>query len=182
MRADTDAPDGHEFSLLQHEISIANIKRWIDRCDRDHTGTCHTITDPVGKIPEATGLLFIDVKKLCLVKQPQNGHMYRYAALSYVWGTTVDPFQTTKANFDSLSKENAFKVPENDCKLPNTVKDSIHLTRALGMQYLWVDRFCIVQDDEIAKPGQLAAMASIYSNSYVTIAATEGADSNYGIY
>ncbi|EMD93275.1 hypothetical protein COCC4DRAFT_165153, partial [Bipolaris maydis ATCC 48331] len=133
------------------------------------------------KIPEATGLLFIDVEKLCLVKQPKNAYMDRYVALSYVWGTTKDPFQTLKANFDFLSTKNAFESSENDCRIPNTIKDSILLVRTLGIRYLWVDRFCIVQDDEIAKPHQLNSMAAIYANAYFTIAATEGSDSNYGL-
>lgn len=181
MVADPGTPNEFGFSILRHRINIAGIKRWIDQCDHNHTGRCHTITDPVCKLPEATGMLFIDVEKLCLVEQPKYGNKYRYTALSYVWGATIDPFQTTMANFDSLNKPNAFKLPENIWRLPNTIKDSILLTRNLGIQYLWVDRFCIIQDDEITKPYQLASMASIYSNSYVTIAATEGTDSNYGI-
>ncbi|KAJ6198643.1 heterokaryon incompatibility protein-domain-containing protein [Bipolaris maydis] len=181
MRAYSSARNALGFSPFDHNIDIVGIKRWIDRCDRDHTGKCHTLTNPMGKIPEATGLLFIDVEKHCLVKQPKNAYMDRYVALSYVWGTTKDPFQTLKANFDLLSKRNAFGLPENDCRLPKTIKDSILLVRTLGIQYLWVDRFCIVQDDEIAKPHQLNSMASIYSNAYFTIAATEGVDSNYGL-
>ncbi|KAL6159224.1 hypothetical protein ACJQWK_04107 [Exserohilum turcicum] len=180
--ADSGCPNALGFSLLGCEINVLGIKRWIDQCDQQDAGRCHTIADPVGRIPDATGLYFIDVEKYCLVAQPQFGHSFRYAALSYVWGKSTDnTFQTLIENFDSLSETNAFKLPENYGRLPNTIKDSIFLTRALGIQYLWVDRFCIVQDDETAKPYQLAAMASIYSNSYVTIAATEGPHSNYGL-
>ncbi|EUC31451.1 hypothetical protein COCCADRAFT_101251, partial [Bipolaris zeicola 26-R-13] len=181
MRAYSSASNELGFSPLEDNIDIAGIKKWIDRCDRDHTGKCHTITNPIGRMPEATGLLFIDVEKFCLVKQPKGAYMDRYVALSYVWGTTKDPFQTLKANFDVLSKTNAFRSSENDCRIPNTIKDSILLVRTLGIRYLWVDRFCIVQDDDIAKPHQLNSMAAIYSNAYFTIAATEGPDSDYGL-
>ncbi|EUC41523.1 hypothetical protein COCMIDRAFT_8796 [Bipolaris oryzae ATCC 44560] len=181
MEAYLSASNELGFSPLEDNIDIAGIKRWIDLCDRDHTGKCHTITDPMDKMPQATGLLFIDVEKLCLVKQPKDAYMDRYVALSYVWGTAKNPFQTLKANFDLLSKTNAFRLPEIDCRIPNTIKDSILLVRTLGIRYLWVDRFCIVQDDEIAKPHQLNSMALIYSNAYFTVAATEGADSDYGL-
>ncbi|USP81412.1 hypothetical protein yc1106_08686 [Curvularia clavata] len=179
--ADHGTPNELGFSIWRRRINVAGIKRWIDQCDQNHGGRCHTFTDPIFKIPEATGLIFIDVEKLCLVRQSKDGQKYRYAALSYVWGTTTDPFQTTMSNFDELSKPNAFKLPENIWRLPKTIKDSFLLTRTLGIQYLWVDRFCIIQDDEVSKPHQLASMTSIYTNSYVTIAATEGEDSSYGL-
>lgn len=41
--------------------------------------------------------------------------------------------------------------------------------------------FCIVQDDYVAKVGQLAAMASIYANAYFTIAASEGEGGDFGL-
>ena len=142
---------------------------------------CGICDSKVAAHHRSTHQLCIAVERLCLVQQSKDERKYRYAALSYVWGNTIDPFQTTVSNFDSLCKPNAFKQPENVWRLPNTIKDSILLTRTLGVQYLWVDRFCIIQDDEVAKPDQLASMTSIYSNSYFTIATTEGEDSTYGI-
>lgn len=179
--ANSASPNELGFSILRRRINVMGIKRWIDRCDQNHIGKCHSLPDSTYKIPDATGLIFIDVEKSCLVQQPKDGSECRYAALSYVWGPTIDPFQTTVSNFDSLSKPNAFKLPENIWRLPNTIKDSILLCRTLSVQYLWVDRFCIVQDDKVSKPRQLAAMTSIYLNSYFTIAATEGEDSSYGL-
>jgi hypothetical protein len=174
-------PNAAEFSLFGQEIEIQGIKRWVNKCDKDHAGICHTMTNTKAKMPDTTDLRFIDVENLCLAKQSVRDRCTRYAALSYVWGTTVDPFQTMKANVEALSQEYAFDLPCNRTRLPNTIADSISFTRALGLRYLWVDRFSIVQDDEITKPHQLASMASIYSNAYITIAATEGGDSHYGI-
>jgi hypothetical protein len=174
-------PNAAEFSLFGQEIEIQGIKRWINECDKDHAGICHTIKNKKARMPATTDLRFIDVEKLCLAKQSVCHSDSRYAALSYVWGATFDPFQTMKANVEALSQEYAFDLPCNRTRLPNTIADSISFTRALGLRYLWVDRFSIVQDDEITKPHQLASMASIYSNAYITIAATEGRDSHYGI-
>jgi len=174
-------PNASGFSLFDQEINIGGIKRWISICEKDHGGVCHIITNSRTKMPDATDLSFIDVEKLCLVKQSEHGGDCRYAALSYVWGAAGDPFQTVKANAEALSQEYAFNLPCNRNRLPNTIADSMSLVHALGLRYLWVDRFSIVQDDEDTKPHQLASMASIYSNAYVTIAATEGRDSASGI-
>jgi hypothetical protein len=59
-------------------------------------------------MPDVNGLRFIDVEKLCLVEQPKNSKQCRYAVLSYVWGTTTNPFQTNKANVEALSQDAAF--------------------------------------------------------------------------
>ena len=168
-------------SLFDREMEIEGIKGWISQCEKEHEGICHTFTNSRTKMPDAKDLRFIDVEKLCLVEQSEHDSDGRYAALSYVWGTAVDPFQTVKANAKALSEAYAFDLPCYRTRLPGTIADSISFTRALGLRYLWVDRFSIIQDDEVAKPHQLASMASIYSNAYVTIAATEGEDSAHGI-
>jgi len=167
--------------LFDQQIDIEGIKKWISRCETDHTGICAATTNSRTKTPGTTDLRFIDVEKRCLVKQSEHDEDWRYAALSYVWGTAVNPFQTVEANVEALSEEYAFDLPCNRTRLPNTILDSIYFVRALGLRYLWVDRFSIVQDDEVTKPRLLASMAYIYSNAYVTIAATEGEDSSYGI-
>ena len=57
----------------------------------------------------------------------------------------------------------------------------MNLTGAMGCRYLWVDRFCIVQDDDEHVHQQISWMASIYANSHFTIIAAEGPDAEYGI-
>jgi hypothetical protein len=32
--------------------------------------------------------------------------------------------------------------------LPQTLQDAVFMTKALGLEYLWIDSICIVQDDE----------------------------------
>jgi hypothetical protein len=40
----------------------------------------------------------------------------------------------------------------------------------MGIRYLWIDSLCIVQDDEKEWEVEAARMASIFENSYLTIA------------
>ncbi|KAF2002058.1 HET-domain-containing protein [Amniculicola lignicola CBS 123094] len=79
----------------------------------------------------------------------------------------------------SLNLEGAFEKYKD--RLPATVRDSIALVASLGQQYLWVDRFCIIQDDVKQKSLQIKHMAAIYANAYITIIAASGNDDEYGL-
>lgn len=54
--------------------------------------------------------------------------------------------------------------------LQKTITDAILLTRELGINYLWVDALCIVQDSEEDWQQESTKMASIYANAIITIA------------
>jgi hypothetical protein len=64
-------------------------------------------------------------------------------------------------------------------ELPKTFQDAVDVTKALGIRYLWIDSFCIIQDDENDWGTQASLMASIYENAYITLAAG-GSDSDDG--
>ena len=65
--------------------------------------------------------------------------------------------------------------------LPATIKDAIILTEELEIQFLWVDRRCIIQDDDDSIQQNITSMASIYINSYFTIVVAEGTDAENGL-
>jgi hypothetical protein len=166
-------------SLDQEWINMNQVGEWVDFCNKNHQGICHTITDPWGTFPLPERLIMIDVSRRCLVF---GNHKDQYIALSYMWGnSSTPPFQTLLANFDTLCQDNAFNLPANHSRLPKVIRDCMVLTELLGCRYLWVDRFCIVQDDLKYKAEQLKSMASIYVNSYVTIMAADGEDDSYGL-
>jgi hypothetical protein len=102
----------------------------------------------------------------------------RFVALSYVGGHHPDPAKlfATKANIEALRRDGG--LPESD--MPATVEDAMEVCRRLGEPYLWVDRFCITQDDDGHKAEQIAAMAAIYSLAELVIVVTDG-DSDSGI-
>lgn len=52
----------------------------------------------------------------------------------------------------------------------------IHFVRQLGIDFLWIDSLCIIQDDEFDKLEQFPRMSDIYSNSVLTIAASQSSD------
>jgi hypothetical protein len=172
---------GIKIPVDEQVIDTSQIKRWITDCDDDHAGHCHSLKDPWTRVDPAPELIFIDVEWQRLVRRKGSR---RFVSLSYMWGKPVpgiEPFQTKLHNYDDLCQEGAFSFPENYCRLPNVVKDSITLTKRLGLRYLWCDRFSIIQDDPVSKPMYLNMMAAIYATSYLTIAACEGSDGNVGL-
>lgn len=55
------------------------------------------------------------------------------------------------------------------------------VSKALGFKFLWIDRYCIDQQDAEHALAQIGQMDAIYSNSEVTIIAVAGEDPTYGL-
>lgn len=96
-------------------------------------------------------------------------HSQRFVALSYMWpsDSTSRHSQLTRATLTKLETDNGL----NGLALPNIVSDAIVLCQHLGERFLWIDRLCIIQDDETSKQGQIGAMDIIYNSATFTIMA-----------
>jgi hypothetical protein len=75
-----------------------------------------------------------------------------------------------------------FRERINLSDLPKTIVDAVRITREIGVQYLWVDALCIMQDSMPDWHRQSVQMASIYSESYCNFAATHTRDANDGLF
>ena len=98
-----------------------------------------------------------------------------YATLSHRWGSHQDCV-TTKA----LLQEHKKALPWS--QLPQTFRDSIEFCLAIGINYLWIDALCIVQDDDADWHIEAAKMADVYQNSYITLAATSASSGTAGCF
>jgi hypothetical protein len=56
------------------------------------------------------------------------------------------------------------------------------MTRTLSFDYIWIDSLCIIQDNARDWEIESGQMASIYSNSYLTIAATKSSNGHGGLF
>ncbi|CAN9204123.1 unnamed protein product [Alternaria alternata] len=99
----------------------------------------------------------------------------RYACLSHRWSKPA-ALTTVKSNYVSHTKGIGWDV------FPKTFIDAITIAQDLGLRYLWIDSLCIIQDDEDDKLHEIAKMSSVYTNSYITIAATHSESSMHGCY
>ncbi|KAI0333465.1 hypothetical protein GY45DRAFT_1319776 [Cubamyces sp. BRFM 1775] len=65
-------------------------------------------------------------------------------------------------------------------RLPQTIRDAIRVTQALGILLLWTDSLCIIQDSPEDKHRELAYMLDVYRCAYLTIHAASAACASEG--
>jgi hypothetical protein len=107
------------------------------------------------------------------VREGQSANR-RYVALSYCWGVRKN-LTATLENITSMQS----CIPWSN--LPLTITDSIELTRALKIRYLWVDALCIIQNSSDDWKAESVKMADVYGGSFLTISAALAPDVYHGL-
>ncbi|KAI0440127.1 heterokaryon incompatibility protein-domain-containing protein [Xylaria telfairii] len=172
---------GHDFPIGFPKLAdIASptyfeiLREWLTDCDNNHTG-CHLETTETSPFRLPTRLIdvgrneFPDVHLLetrsCQELSTQH---VRYIALSHPWGDKAENshYYTTRSNISYHQTG----IPVN--KLPDTVKDAIRVTRALGVRYLWIDSLCIVQGEDGDFNEEAKHMETVFSFAYCVISAS----------
>lgn len=87
-------------------------------CEKDHKGRCRLDSPYPVSVP---GLKVIKVSSRTVIQAPAG---CRYVALSYVWGKQPDVSPTLH-----------LQCP------PPLIEDAISVTKAMGYEYLWIDRY-----------------------------------------
>ncbi|KAL2130252.1 hypothetical protein VTI74DRAFT_6710 [Chaetomium olivicolor] len=131
--------------VVRAEADMAWVKRCLACCRGNHR-VCCAPRKPDGAT--MTGFRVIDCAKEppVVVEVPWSE---KYVALSYVWGSLKGDW-------------------------PRTVTDAVHVTKALGEKYLWVDRLCIDQSNFDEKMALIARMGDIYAGAEFTIVNAAG--------
>ncbi|KAI1210238.1 heterokaryon incompatibility protein-domain-containing protein [Annulohypoxylon truncatum] len=145
------------------KINIDLLKYWVSTCYDQHGKDCNPAESEL--IPS---LRVIDVRTGIIEKaQPRC----KYVALSYVWGSSQPP----KNNSQNGQGRGLLDIA------PETIKDAAWLTEELGYRYIWIDRYCIPQDDPQAKHDQIQRMDLIYQQAELTIIAAAGEGPEFGL-
>lgn len=155
---------------------IDTLRSWIQRCDDTHPfcridKSAPTEENVESSYPRLLIRLGNTAEDLC-IQQSGPDHK-RYGALSYCWGRS-ESLKLLRENYDRLNK----RLPWSD--LAKTHQDAIHVSRELGLEYLWIDALCIIQDEPEQQAAEITNMATIYANAYVTIAASSSAGGEAG--
>jgi hypothetical protein len=157
--------------------TIRFISNCIKRCEIDHGLVCNRSSIQGSTPPTRILELFDDYVRLV---EPVRTQTLRYVCLAHRW--------LSKAPYnDGIARSNSGSIALDCCTLKDNIeqnrariaiadllpayRDAISVTRALGLQYVWIDSLCIIQDDDEDKALQISTMGTIYSNSYLTIAA-----------
>lgn len=169
----------------QH-AALRQIRRWLRMCSHDSAqpdscmrarrqNTHDACNRSTQKQLSPTRILKIEGPKavrLHILDGPLNSE---YACLSYCWRRKV-PVKLTKALLNAFEKDIEWDT------LPLTFQDALPLCRGLGLEYLWIDALCIIQDDDADWRREASRMASIYSQSFITFAASKSQNACEGLY
>ncbi|KAM4054635.1 heterokaryon incompatibility protein [Hirsutella rhossiliensis] len=175
-RKDTAAsPQRRASSSSTGQSPIPRIMQWLESCKAEHGFHCCADLDDDNLTWRPLRLVDTFERRLVPAK-PRD----RYAALSYVWG--VAPPRNGPETAAQLLSTNldAFQLSLPDTDIPRTILDAIWLAKKLRLRYLWVDRLCIVQDDEQDRADHVQHMAFVFANAHLTIVAAHG-DANTGL-
>lgn len=96
----------------------------------------------------------------------QLGSDTRYTTLSYCWGPPPITFKRLlRANIDDM------RAGIDITTLPKTFQDAIKTTARLGINLIWIDALCIVQDSDEDWRKESVQMSRVYSQAYINLAA-----------
>jgi hypothetical protein len=139
---------------------IAFGRSCLERCLQDHE-LCRefALSSP---LPTRVVYLGSNNSEIRLFEPPSRT-IARFAALSYCWGKQL-PITTTH---DTLAERKLGLAWDN---LPPVFQDAVMVARHLGVEYIWIDSLCIIQDSREDWEIESSKMASIYQSAHVTIA------------
>jgi hypothetical protein len=162
----------HTLSLngcLVHptRINYNTLRGWLGHCQKFHIQSCGLQGKRVSR---PASLKFIDCHSRNIVPSRSSED---YFTLSYVWGPLSN---------DSLRAEQrgSTKTLLNS-GVPRVVEDAVTAVRNLGARYLWVDRYCIDQENTQERHDQIARMDQIYEGATATLVAATDQDSISGL-
>jgi hypothetical protein len=164
--------------LIPFDERIPVISEWITecldkhkQCSSSYTADLPTRVIDVGQSRTST---------LRLVENTRNEidsvGSTRYISLSHCWGKARPATTLVKSNHQQWL--NGFPLES----LPKLFIDAVRVTRKCGVRYLWIDSLCIIQDDADDWQRESAAMAAVYENAHINIAAASATDSTVGLY
>ncbi|KAK9788205.1 putative Heterokaryon incompatibility domain-containing protein [Seiridium cardinale] len=159
--------------------TMNKVKDWIKHCTAGHDHARTTRCGPFAgaELPPRVIEVSGDDDASIHVKlvEPESGSHARYVALSYCWGPAqYNTLTTIEANYH----QHCLEIPV--AKTAKTLRDAMLVTRQLGLQYLWIDALCIIQDSDSDKDLQISKMRSIFENAFITIVAAAGENASSG--
>ncbi|KAK0645594.1 heterokaryon incompatibility protein-domain-containing protein [Cercophora newfieldiana] len=141
------------------------IRRRISRCDSLHQcydGMLRQTALPTRVVDISGGRANIHLRE-------GRGLHGRYICLSHCWGSKL-PLQTKSDNIQEHQRSMPWDA------FPIVYKEVISISQHLGVDFVWIDSLCIIQDSEADWVNESQQMCEVYANAYLTVAATESPD------
>ncbi|PMD31506.1 HET-domain-containing protein [Hyaloscypha variabilis F] len=167
MRVSGDTSSEKAFKLAKRWLSSCLDKH--ERCRRQDDSNRENMPTRLVDVSPIYG----DVR---LVETREMTSPAPYICLSHCWGDASKQVTTTRLTLEERKYGMAWDA------LPQLFKDIITSVRRLGVNYLWIDSLCIIQDDPEDWKQESTRMCIVYQNSLLTIAATKCADSSESLF
>ncbi|OJD37904.1 heterokaryon incompatibility protein [Diplodia corticola] len=151
---------------------MRTASEWLTNCLQNHN-QCRKDTPAHSQLPTRVLDVGDETQEPRLVVTGDS--VGNYAALSYCWG--VDKNKHLTLTEDNLE---VFRISIPLSSLPKTLLDAVLVTRSLGLQYLWIDALCIIQDSAEDWTYEAGSMNAVYNNAIVAIFATSAKSADDG--
>ncbi|KAK1760456.1 heterokaryon incompatibility protein-domain-containing protein [Echria macrotheca] len=169
---------------------IETIREWYINCQRNHPECNKSLSQcesfNAEEVPLPARLVKIDISdtntgdaghpdrvffQLC----DTEGLSGKYIALTHRWDESTEASRTLKGNLEGRKApdELAWNYPQ----LSTVFLEAALCAYRLGVQYIWIDTLCIVQDDPVDWSRESGKMADYYQHALLTIVATAAVES-----
>ncbi|KAI0147103.1 HET-domain-containing protein [Xylariaceae sp. FL1272] len=155
-------------ALTDRNINL--IKTWIRECNTKHPECRSSSSESwlptrllcISGSPQENNLAIKLVET-----QPENSKDLTFLALSHMWGDTskLPPLRTLTFNYERL------KQGISNWDFPQNFWDAIKICVILGVEYLWIDSLCIIQDSDEDWTKEAGTMHLVYKHAEATIVA-----------
>jgi hypothetical protein len=173
---DRNSTDNYQAPANTSHSSLANLVRsWLRVCVDEHSGPI-TNQDNNYRPPR---LLHIDSGNLRLVQGSECPKGSEWATLSHCWGphpTFLTLTSTNKSQFE-------LGIPLDS--LARTFRDAVKFCDSIGVNYLWIDSLCIIQQGSGSKEDwfhHMTEMRRVYQNATLNLAADRASSAEDGIF
>lgn len=146
------------------------VCRWMETCLKFHP-FCTQDSD----FPLPTRLLSLAGNRIKLINSASLNTKAKYTALSHCWGA-CEFLRLTEKSLDEMMDSISLE------KLTKTFQEAILFTRSIGIDYIWIDSLCIIQDSKKDWEIESCSMSSVYRGCTITIAATGAANGSVGCF
>jgi len=165
------------FPSHDNSTASVDIQDWLSECLNNHD--CEKDRE-IGFLPTrllkcSNGCVRLIESQTINEADPQTSC---YAALSYCWGPLPKHLRLTTNNIATLSEG----LPLTS--LSATFVDAFQIASRLGIEYLWIDSLCIIQEGDAGQDWlrQVNQMHKVYANCVLNIAAAHAPDADGGCF
>jgi hypothetical protein len=157
---------GHDPASEEH---FDTVRSWLQECTEHER--CNSDISTGGKIDHRN----VPLPARCIYVPPENesihleetkGKRGAYITLSHRWNEATEECKTKIANYDD-------RLGGTFDELPPLFQNIFLIAQKLGIQYVWIDSLCIVQDDIADWKREAPKMAQYYQFSTLSVAGTE---------